>query len=150
VQAWVNEMIAAGLSASQIRQSRQVMFAVMEFALDEGIIVKNPVKGVKAPRDKKREAVFLSAEEVQRLADAAEDRQPCLGGVMVYTLAYTGLRWGELAAIRHSRCDLLRFRLIVSESMTEVKGGVEFGPTKTFGTAPFRWHRSSWTCSPNI
>ncbi len=132
VQAWVNEMIADGLSASQVRQSRQVMFAIMELALDEGIVVKNPVKGVKAPRDKKREAVFLSAEEVHRLAEAAEDRRPGSGGVIVFTLAYTGMRWGELAAVRRSRCDLLHSRLIVSESMAEVKGGVEFGPTKTY------------------
>ena len=44
--------------------------------------------------------------------------------------AYTGLRWGEMAALRVGRVDFLRRRVLVSESVTPVKGVMTFGPTK--------------------
>jgi integrase len=42
---------------------------------------------------------------------------------MVLTLAYCGLRWSELAALRVERVDLLRRRLTIAEAMTEIDGG---------------------------
>ena len=46
-------------------------------------------------------------------------------------LAYGGLRWGEAVAIRRGRCDLLRPKLLIRESLSEVRGHLYFGPTKT-------------------
>jgi integrase len=70
--------------------------------------------------------LFLSAEQVRALAEAA-------GGyrTLIYVLAYGGVRWGEAAAIRRRRCDLLRGRIEVSESLAEVGAALHFGPTKT-------------------
>jgi integrase len=50
---------------------------------------------------------------------------------LIYVLAYGGVRWGEAAAIRRKRCDLLRGRTEVSESLAEVGAALHFGPTKT-------------------
>jgi integrase len=47
-------------------------------------------------------------------------------------LAYGGLRWGEVAALRRSRCHLLRSRLEVVESVAEVGGRLYLGETKTY------------------
>ncbi len=49
-------------------------------------------------------------------------------------LAFTGLRFGELAALRVRRVDLLRGRLQVAESVTEVQGRLEWTPPKTHQT----------------
>jgi integrase len=49
---------------------------------------------------------------------------------MVLFLAYTGLRWGEMAALTVGRVDFLRRRVLVAESATPVKGMMTFGPTK--------------------
>ncbi|WP_207782380.1 tyrosine-type recombinase/integrase [Phytoactinopolyspora limicola] len=38
-------------------------------------------------------------------------------------MAYCGLRWGELAALKVSRVDLARRRLHVAENVVEVEGG---------------------------
>ena len=46
-------------------------------------------------------------------------------------LAYTGLRWGEMAALRVGRVDLKRRRLEVAEAVTEPRGALIFGTTKT-------------------
>jgi integrase len=48
-------------------------------------------------------------------------------GALVLTLAYTGLRWGELAALRVGRVDLMRGRLVVAEAVSEVTGHLGVG-----------------------
>lgn len=49
----------------------------------------------------------------------------------MHVLGYTGLRWGEAAALRVGRVDVLRGRLEIAEAMTEVNGRAVFGPPKT-------------------
>jgi integrase len=51
--------------------------------------------------------------------------------VVVYVLAYCGLRWGELAALRVSSVDLLRGRLEIAESVVEDDGRLLWGVPKT-------------------
>jgi integrase len=70
--------------------------------------------------------VFLAHSEVARLAAAAVPH-----GLIVRVLAYTGLRWGELAALRVCRVDLARRRLVVAESVAEVNGRAVFGTPKS-------------------
>jgi integrase len=69
---------------------------------------------------------ILTHDEVERLADAAGD-----DGHAIRLLAYTGLRFGEMVALRVRRVDFLRRRLIIAESATEIAGRLEFGRPKT-------------------
>ena len=78
------------------------------------------------PRARRADPRFLYRTEVERLADAAGEY-----GDVVRLLAYTGLRFGEMAALRVRRIDFLRKRLTVAESATEVGGTVEYGAPKT-------------------
>jgi integrase len=73
---------------------------------------------------------FLTAQQVHNLAEAIPDPYSTL----VYVLGLGGLRWGEMAALRRSRCDLLRSRLNIVESLADVNGKLYFGPTKTYGS----------------
>jgi integrase len=101
---------------------------MMKLAVEAGYLLANPATGVKVARQPDREMLFLSAGEVERLVTTI--RRPY--GTLVYLLAYGGLRWGEAAAIRRKRCDLLRSRIEVAESLSEVRGTLHFGPTKTY------------------
>ncbi|MCP4085029.1 MAG: site-specific integrase [Actinomycetia bacterium] len=51
---------------------------------------------------------------------------------MVLFASYTGLRAGEIGALRVSKIDLMRRRVEVSESADEAHGGFNIGPTKTY------------------
>ena len=62
---------------------------------------------------------YLTDRRVAELADAVGEEYR----LIVLFLAYTGLRWGEMAALRVGRLDLLRRRVLVAESVTPVKGG---------------------------
>jgi integrase len=50
---------------------------------------------------------------------------------LVRMLAYTGLRWGEVAALRIHEVDLDRRRIHVVASVTEVDGRLVWGTPKT-------------------
>jgi integrase len=134
VAAWVSDMAGSGLSASRIRQAYRVLSATLKAAVVSRYIASTPCIGVRLPRPATREMQFLSAAQVASLADAI--REPF--DMLVSLLAYGGLRWGEAAALRRARCDLLRSRIEVSESVAYVGGEFHFGPTKTHETRSVR------------
>jgi integrase len=76
---------------------------------------------------RRSEPRFLTRDQVERLACAAGEY-----GDVVRLLAYTGLRFGEMAGLRVRRVDFLRKRLTVAESATEVGGTVLYGTPKTY------------------
>jgi len=127
VEEWVADLRASGLGHSGVRQARQVLNSMLQLAVEAGYLVVNPATGVKVARQPDPEMLFLSAEEVERLALEIREHYATL----VYLLAYGGLRWGEAAALRRKRCQLLRSRIEVAESLSEARGKLHFGPTKT-------------------
>ncbi len=127
VRDWVVDLQADGLSASRIRQARNVLHAIFNMAVDGSMISRNPVVGVKTPPVVTPPRRFLTAEQVGRLADAIESPYDLL----VLVLAYSGIRFGEAAALRRSHCDLEGSRLHIAESLAEVAGQLHFGTTKT-------------------
>jgi integrase len=86
-------------------------------ALEDNRIARNPCDGVKLPKRKHADRGYLSHAQVAALADAVERN-----GTVVRFLAYTGLRWGEMAALRVCDFDMLRRRVNVSRSVTESSG----------------------------
>ena len=128
VREWVAELQAAGLSASRTRQAYYLLRGMLGYAVESDYLTRNVAVGVDLPRQPRREMHFLSAEELQWLAD--DIRPPY--GTLVLLLGYGGLRWGEGIALRRSRCDLLRGRIEVAESLAEVNGKWHFGEPKTY------------------
>jgi len=141
VRAWVAAMHQEGLSASRIRQARQVLRASLEQAVVDRRIARNPTAGVKVPIEQPREMRFLTAEQVRDLAEAANRFQPGAGGLVTF-LAYSGLRWSEAVALRRSAFDPLRSRIRVREAATEISGKLVHGTTKTYRTRTVVFARS--------
>lgn len=127
VGEWLSDLRASGLSVSRTRQAYFLFGQIVRSAVESGYLAKSPCIGLKLPRMQQREMHFLSAGEVRDVAEAIQEPY----GTLVYVLAYTGLRWGEACALRRGRCELLRSRLHVVESVAEVEG-FHFGPTKTY------------------
>ena len=127
VRAWVTELDAAGYAATTVRKAHQLLTAALEAAVEDGLLPRNPARGVKLPPVDNGEMRLLTVEEVANLAD----KMPRRYRVLVSAAAFTGLRWGELAGLRLKRLDILRRRLTVAETLTEVSGVLSFGEPKT-------------------
>lgn len=133
VREWVAILSATGLSSSRVRQAHQLFSMILKSAVESGYLARTPSVGIRIPRAPKRDQVILEPSQIDLLASAAGPY-----GVLIYVLAYAGLRWGEAAALRRGRCDLLRARIDVAESLADVSGQLHFGPTKTYAR---RWAR---------
>jgi integrase len=130
IRSWLSRLLSEGLSPSRTRQARSVLSQVLEHAVDTGALRANPARGVKVNGNSDRVMHFLDASQVAHLADEV-DRVEGGSGTLVYLLAFGGLRWGEAAALRRGRCDLLRSQIHIRESVSEVRGEMHFGETKT-------------------
>jgi integrase len=127
VRRWISEMSGAGLSASRIRQAHRLLSQLFRSGVECRLIDLDPCTGVKLPRVKASETLFLNPREVERLAGAVPLRYRAL----IHVLAYGGLRWGEAAAVRRKRIDPDSARITVAESLADVNGTLHFGETKT-------------------
>jgi integrase len=127
VRAFVSEMQASGSAPGTVRNTFRVLKMVMQVAVDDERIKKNPCQGVKLPRSEHREQNYLTAEQVAAVAS----EMPESYRTVVFLAAYGGLRWGEIAALRWGRVDLMRRTVEVAESVKRVKGELHFGPPKT-------------------
>ena len=119
---WISQI---DLAPASVRYIHRIMSLILELAVRDGRLQRNPAAGVRLPKPHQAEKQFLSKEQVFALADAAGDYRS-----LVLTLAYCGLRWGELAALKVCRLDLMRRRLSVAESATEVQGHLIWGTPK--------------------
>lgn len=126
VVAWVAGMRAEGLSASRIRQSYHLLTSMLDDAVKDGRLPRNPAAGVDLPRLPSSERRYLTHEQVDALADAAGPYR-----VLVLVLAYCGLRWGEVAALKVRRVDLMRGRIAVVEAVADVDGDLVVGTPKS-------------------
>ena len=126
VQAWVTELMAGGLSASSVQRAYGLLSQMLDLAVRDRRLTANPAKSVKLPRKLARPRRFLTAPQVEALVVECEPY-----GLVVTFLAYTGLRWGEMAALRVRDVDPLRRRMHITRSVTEDNGRLVFDTTKT-------------------
>lgn len=127
--AWVAQMRSEGLSASRTRQAYHLLTAMLDDAVKDNRLPRNPAAGVDLPRLPTTERRYLTHGQVSELAATCGPYR-----VLVLVLAYTGLRWGEVAALRVRRVDLLRRRVEVAESVVDVNGRLVFGSPKNHQT----------------
>jgi integrase len=74
--------------------------------------------------------VVPTPEQLMKLVSAAEKFDPVLASAIALA-ALTGMRRGELVALRWSDIDLVKGRVKVSKSLTVAGGEQHIGPTKT-------------------
>ena len=110
-------MVAEDLGVATIENAFGVLRQVLGVAVEDNRIPRNPCDGVKIPKRQHADRGYLTHHQVAALAGAVE-RMP----EVIRFLAYTGLRWGEMAALRVCDFNMLRRRINVSRSVTEFNG----------------------------
>jgi integrase len=138
VREWVAELVAGGLSAKRARKAHQVLSQILTSAVDGGRLPRNVAAGIKLPKVQRKEMHFLTAAQVEALADAIAPPY----GVLIRFAAYAGLRPCEFVALRVGRLDLLRGMVRVAEAAPEVAGRLAWGGVKTHEARTVRLPRS--------
>ena len=133
IRAFIAQMHAAELAVTTIRRITSLLAAILNTAVDDGVIAGNPAarlgRVVNARRDEAEEVDVFTADELARLltavtADAEEqqsDRADHRGAWLhpfVLTLARTGMRIGEAAGLEWGDVDLERRQITVRRTAT--------------------------------
>lgn len=125
VAEWVQKL-SEGKGADTVRQAHRVLCLVLDYGIQARRLTVNPARGVRLPRRPPARERILTVEEVRALAERLGAE-----GDLVMAMAYLGLRWSELAALKVSDVDLLRRRVRVVERATEVGGRMDVSAPKS-------------------
>ena len=109
-----------GLSASYVQRLHALLHNCLERAVKERLILRNPCDDCIPPKIQKHEMQILPQEDIRAYLREAERR-----GVlaMFFLELCTGLRKGELAALRWEDLDVERRTLRVDKQAVAVRGG---------------------------
>ncbi|MBL3699280.1 site-specific integrase [Leucobacter luti] len=130
VSAWLGRLTKGndkkkGLAAQTVRRCAFVLSLILDRAVQDGAVHSNAARGVRLPAKTRKPVVYLTHQQVELLA--TESTQPDL----VRLLAYTGLRWGEAAALRVKHLELPKSRIRIEDNVVKVKGENKFGTPKS-------------------
>lgn len=128
VQTFLNGRSTKGLSARRVQYIHAVLRRALVTAERWGLASRNVAKLVELPRVVRHEITPLRPEQARKLIDTAvADRH-----VALYVTALgTGLRQGELLALRWEDVDLDEGRLRVRHSLANVNGELTLQEPKT-------------------
>ncbi|MGM7696842.1 tyrosine-type recombinase/integrase [Microbacterium sp. A84] len=118
IDAWVEWMRDQDAKPDTVEKAYRVLTGTLQLAVGRGLLSHSPALPLKVARPPAKRRAYLTHEQVRELADAIDPRYRLL----ILTLAYTGLRFGEAAALRRDSLDSAKRRLHVRESVTEVSG----------------------------
>ncbi len=140
VQEWVTSM-SAQYSASVVLRAAGMLRSLLGTAVADRLIAANPADGLTLPRKRPKRHIYLAADELIRLADECSWRHD-----MILALGMTGMRWGEMVALRVGDVDIDHRRIRVERSATEVGGRIVMTETKTYERRSITYPRMLEQC----
>ena len=123
------ELYGTGLSDQTVRGIHTTLRAALDKAAEEKLIFRNPADSCKPPSARPREMQVLTPEEIQRLLIQAKE-DGCYE-LLLLELA-TGLRRGEILALRWSDLNFRTGALRVERQVHRVRGELVVSPPKTW------------------
>jgi integrase len=128
VQLLYARKLEEGLSTTSVHHLHAVLHRAFDAALRLGVVQRSVLDMVEVPRMRHHEMKTLSEEQAQQLLAAAQGER--LEALYVLALA-TGMRQGEMLALRWHDVDLEGASLQVRATVHYTKGGYLFTEPKT-------------------
>jgi integrase len=126
MQRLLNQVAQRGYRRSTLKHIRTYLKAALEYAVDEGLINRNPARKLELPKTQKSRERFYSFAEMNQLLSVSTRRE----NLVIRILLFCGLRPAELLALRIE--DVGPDQLRIDEAVKEKeKGANRIGETKT-------------------
>jgi integrase len=128
VRSWRKRLLDAGTPEPQAVKAYSLLRAILNTAVKEDEIIRqNPCRIKGYDRYHTPERPIATVSQVYMLADA----MPARFRALILVAAFSGLRWGELAALRRSDVDLAAGTVRVPRKLAALRNRMEFGPPKS-------------------
>lgn len=126
IRAWRARLRDEGRSETTAAKSYRLLRAILNTAVDDERIARNPCRIKGADREDPPERPVASVREVFELADQVGPTYRAF----VLAAALASLRWGELVALRRRDVDLEAGVIVVRRSLLERGGSLEIAQPK--------------------
>lgn len=113
------------MSGSSKRHCLTVLAGALDLAVTDRLIRTNPARGFPLPKKSAAKQIYLTSGQVKSLAE--DSSQPDV----VWTLATTGMRFGELAGLQVGDIDFSARRISISRNAVWVNNRTVVGTPKT-------------------
>lgn len=127
VRHWCAERLRSGVGRSTVAKAYRLLKTILGTAVVDEVLVRNPCVLRAAGSERTPERVPPTVEQALALADAIEPRWRML----VLMAAFSGLRWGELVALKRKNIDVEHGRVTVTHQLVETQHGTQLGPPKS-------------------
>jgi integrase len=129
IQAFVTERLKAGMNTSTLNRVIRELHTILERARRWRYLSENPATVVERPRVRKHPMDYLRPQEIGLLLEATPPERRLLFKIAVLT----GLRMGELLAMKWEHLDWESGRYHVTEALWRGRGGFQFVSPARFG-----------------
>ena len=119
IQSFYVQMMNEGLSSGTVKNLHIVLHSAMENAMKWNLVSRNVVELVTRPSNTAHEAQVLTIEQARKLIETAKDHK--MWALLVMALA-TGMRRGELLALRWEDVDFQGGKLFVRRAVSKLNG----------------------------
>lgn len=116
VEAWIAKALRDGLAPASVRKYHSMLKTIFQRAVRDRVIVVNPCAATELPKAVRKPRTIPTPEDFDRLIFEIPQRWR----LMILVEIETGLRWGELVALRPRHIDFLRRLVHVRETVVEV------------------------------
>lgn len=131
IQAYI-DYLATEIARSSIRIYKSVLRQIFDFAEEKGYVKTNPVQKIVVPIEdnvakKEKEKVFLTGEDWKKLEEEEKrvystgKRYYGDGAKIVIFLLHTGLRYGEMTALRWKNVDMEKRKIHIVENAPRIR-----------------------------
>jgi integrase len=128
IRWFYRDRLDSGLSPATVHKQHVVLHKALKAAVADGLIPRNAAAGLKLPRITREEIAPLTEEESRRLLETVRGAR--LEALYVLALS-TGMRLGELLALKWEDVDLEGGRLRVRRTLTHAGKAFVLGEPKT-------------------
>lgn len=115
----------AGIAASTFNKDAQVLRSILEYAVEDGMILDNPARVVKRRKVIDKKITIPTREEYEKLLEAIEKLDPRarVSKILIQLLALSGMRLGEATRIVWREVDFVKGQFTVSGGDVGTKNG---------------------------
>lgn len=128
VETMIVDLRKQGYAPSTVRQIYTVLRQALDVAVRDGLLAANPVAKVPRPAVPRKEATYLSADQMVALLEATKTKRYHCAVVL---LAATGLRRGEVCGLAWSDVDLSKGEMRVRNTLSRIDRKLVLDEVKT-------------------
>lgn len=128
IQTMVNSMHEKGLAPRSIKYVITNLNQILNYAISNDIIIKNPTRSVILPRQEKFQHEVYSLDEVKKLIHCSKGTK--LEEIIAIEV-FTGLRRGEVLALKWEDINFEEKTLTIRRNLIHEDNGIQFTTPKT-------------------